>query len=766
MDKKGDYIARVMWQKNCPKMKTIFWAKPNQPYEVHINAAYNAWKSTVLAKKKIIQRASKQFGFTEERFLKSSLLTVVLHDIGKNIEPFQKMMITIRNGKKYNYKNNYRHELVSFLFAQLYSISLSKKEGHLIGEIPFEALVILGHHKKIDTGLQSFSRECISEIPVYCDDGIKNALLLAEEIFKKEGFSFPQISQIPIHRYNPCRVASGLIAYNSDIEKKYDEEDPEAVRTTYLLLKAILHYADWYGSSGTEVNYSLKMQADELVKEVEKRCIDKKIKYDGLTSFQKKCANASGHVIAVAPTGSGKTEASLLWALNNLRDMRDGKLIYLLPTMNTANSIFKRLEDYFGKGNVGLTHSTASFMSQEEEENSEERKNVLFDKTFIKPVTVATVDQLLVTGFNTGKWTVIEANAANSVIIIDEIHSYDSWTLGLIIKSLNHFSKLGARIMLMSATLPDYLVKLLSNALTNVKVICDETLLDSCRNQYNTFEKYIEDAISDIEESVKNGKKTLVVVNNVAKCQELYKKLKHLDPMCYHSKFILRDRIEKEKHIEDKKLLIATQVVEVSLDIDFDVMFSECAPPDAIVQRSGRVNRRRKKSDTRIYIFKASDTSKKIYDPDATGLLTYSFDTFSNSPEKLTERDLIKIVEKVYSGTEIEKSTKFIDASKQYSKTQERLMGIFDNSNKEDKNEITRKSNYLQIPVIPSEFKEIVLSLKPSQRKLYELKMPYWYVIRHKGPQNRKNIIFCDMNYDDVLGAQFIEDADVSIMII
>ncbi|HML25478.1 MAG TPA: hypothetical protein PKC27_02090, partial [Methanomethylovorans sp.] len=61
--------------------------------------------------------------------------------------------------------------------------------------------------------------------------------------------------------------------------------------------------------------------------------------------------------------------------------MGGGKLLYLLPTMVTANSIFLRLEDYFGKGNVGLTHSTASFMFQDEEDNQEERRNVLFDKS-------------------------------------------------------------------------------------------------------------------------------------------------------------------------------------------------------------------------------------------------------------------------------------------------------------------------------------------------------------------------------------------------
>ena len=234
--------------------------------------------------------------------------------------------------------------------------------------------------------------------------------------------------------------------------------------------------------------------------------------------------------------------------------------------------------------------------------------------------------------------------------------------------------------------------------------------------------------------------------------------------MCYHSKFILKDRTEKEKEIDNQRLLIATQVVEVSLDIDFDVMFTECAPPDAIVQRAGRVNRRRDKSDSCISIYRASDISKRIYDSDNNGLLTRSFEIFKKSSEKLTENDLIKIVEDVYAGIEIEKSPNFIDASEQYSKTQKRLMGIFDNPNREDRNEVTRKVEYLQIPVIPSSFKDEALSLQPSQRRLYEVKMPYWYVIKHKEPN--EDITFCEMKYDSVIGAQFAEDTQVSSLII
>jgi len=743
-------------------MNPTIWAKTDQSYEEHITNAYHAWKDTVSAKRNLIQRFCNKFGFSEERFLKSSLLTVVLHDIGKNTTNFQEMITASRKGEHFDYRNNYRHELVSFLYAIAGNIALSKQEhGQLIGNIPLEALVILGHHKKINPTMASFDRESRSEKPVINKEGIKNALLLAKKIFMAEGYDFPVLLFEFNAKDNPYDRANKFL-FNYYPKMFGNESKPEAVRPTYLLLKAILHYADWHGSAGINVNYSLKKHADDLFNDIEKRCTEKSIKFDGLLPFQDECANTLGHIIAVAPTGSGKTEASLLWALNNLQDLGGGKLIYLLPTMVTANSIFERLEDYFGKGNVGLTHSTATFMFQDEEDNHENIRNVLFDKTFIKPATVATIDQLLATGFNTGKWTLIEANAANSVIIIDEIHSYDSWTLGLIMESLKHFSDLGARFMLMSATLPKHLITLFSDALPDVKVIRDETLLKSSRNRYKTFEKYIDDAIPEIEQSVKDGKKTLVVVNNVAKCQELYGILERLNPICYHSKFILKDRMEKEKHIDDSKLMIATQVVEVSLDIDFDVMFTECAPPDAIAQRAGRVNRRRTKSDSYVFIYKPSKTSKLIYDSDSSGLLELSFQAFENSPEEITESKLIEIVENVYSDIDIESTDNFKRASEQYSNTQERLKGIFDNPNRDNLNEITRKTEYRQLPVIPSTFKDEVLSLSPSKRRLYEVKMPYWYVMKHK----EQDGIFCNMEYDSKIGAKFTEDSDVLTMII
>ena len=744
----------------------IYWTKPDQPYEFHINATYKAWKSIIKSKKNLIKRICNIYGLKEERFLKGSLLTIVLHDIGKNIEPFQKMMEAKRNGHKFDNSKNYRHELASFPYVLLGGLYLSK-EDPLCGRFPFESLAVLGNHKKIDPILQSFARECKSDKPKYFKNGIEFALELAEKIFEKEGFSFPKI---PIYEYNPYVEASKMISYDGAFIKIYEKEKEdkgiERIRIIYSLFKAILHYADWYASLGAQINYSLKYNNIDISNEIGKRCIYKNIKFDRLRPFQEECSSTLGNIITIAPCGSGKTEASLLWALNNLKDMGEGKLIYLLPTMVTTNGIYSRLGDYFGYENVGLSHSTASLMSEEdneldnEKDNPREVRNVLFDKSFIKPVTVATIDQLLAAGFNTGKWSLIEANTANGVVIIDEIHSYDTWTLGLIVESIKHFSRLGTRFMLMSATMPSYLTKLFSNIIPYIRIISDKTLLNTSRNRYKIFDKYIEEAIPDIEKSVKMGYKTIVIINTVSKCQELYFKLEYLKSICYHARFIIKDRFKKEEIIEmmdkgkyESKLLITTQAVEVSLDIDFDNMFTECATPDALVQRFGRNNRRWLKPDSHVYIYKASDKSKRIYDPDNNGLLSRTFDAFNNSQENLTENDLLQIVESVYSDIDIEKSQNFSNAIGQYSRTQERLMGIFDNIYKKGKDEITRKVKYLQIPVIPTIFKEEVLSLRPSQRRLYEVKMPYWYVKKHQ--ECVDDIIFCDMEYDSIIGAQF-----------
>jgi len=110
-------------------MKCIYLAKPDQTYKEHVNLAYNAWKAVVRAKGDLIRKVGEDYGFSEERFLKSSLLTVVLHDIGKNIRPFQEMMRAAGSSQTFDRKKNYRHELVSYPYVFLGSRALDIKEA-------------------------------------------------------------------------------------------------------------------------------------------------------------------------------------------------------------------------------------------------------------------------------------------------------------------------------------------------------------------------------------------------------------------------------------------------------------------------------------------------------------------------------------------------------------------------------------------------------------------------------------------------------------
>lgn len=745
-----------------------FYAKPDQTYEEHLEAVYTAWKETFSAKRPLIERIAEKYNFPVERLLKGSLLTIAFHDIGKMTELFQEMMQAIIHSKPFDKKKNYRHELVSFIFVAKYW-NLINKEDYL-SKIPLEALVVVGHHKSLDADLTSFTRESMQSPPQTIADGREEAIAIAEKLFEREGYILPLVKQTNKYE-DPFKSLSSLIV-NGCLSKGIEEDGDEKCRVIYFLLKGIFHYADWYGSGKKGITYRVNKDIPWVVNKLKERCNKKGRTFTGLRPFQEICSRHSGHLIAVSPTGSGKTEASILWALKNAQEMKGAKIIYLLPTMVTANSIYERIADFFGKENVGLTHSTANLFLQNgpsleaEEDKWENRCNVLFNQSFMKPVTVSTIDQLLTAGFNVGRWTLKEANASNSVIIIDEIHAYDGWTMGLIISTIRHFSSLGARFILMSATLPQSLQQLFHKELKNAEVIKEDTLSNAKRSKYFVVDDVIDNAVKDIESAVSNGKRVLVVVNTVKLCQDLAQKMSSFKPVCYHSQFILKDRKAIEEKITNAHFVIATQVIEVSLDIDYDWLFTECAPPDAIAQRAGRVNRYRDlERDSRVYVFKAGEKAEKIYSqinfPD---LLARSFEAFKKSPSKMSENDLINIVETVYKDYRIENSEAFEDAVQQYKLSQSNRNMIFDSRIREDKQEVTRQTKYETVSIIPQCFKDAVLSLKPVKRQWYEVKIPAWYARKHK--EEIGGITFCDVDYNPEIGVIFTKDKEVSSMII
>ncbi len=168
--------------------------------------------------------------------------------------------------------------------------------------------------------------------------------------------------------------------------------------------------------------------------------------------------------------------------------------------------------------------------------------------------------------------------------------------------------------------------------------------------------------IQMLEESLKKGKRPLIVCNQVDRSIEVYKYLseKHEGGCLLHSRFTIKDRREKERMLKDARFLIGTQAVEVSLDIDYDALFTEPAPIDALLQRFGRVNRKKRMELADVFVFEdGSGIENNPYENDLVKRSVLELKKI----DKFTEQAARKVVEEVC------KDGYNADEDKEYSKT-------------------------------------------------------------------------------------------------
>ena len=569
-------------------------------------------------------------------------ISMIFHDLGKGHKEFQKLL----RGENSNWRKQ-RHELFSLPFF----ITFDGIEDKTIKDVIL--LAIAGHHK--DYGqlfLRYINGFYQDETP---DDGLELDLGTTESITYISEFKKVDVNAIKtlLREQYQIDIKQSLKVENQlRFIKSYNRNGVNIKSTDYwflVLLFGAIKNCDHLGSARIQNIASNQLSDFQFLTDYQNKLHSKSLDF---YQHQKDCSQTLGNVILTAPTGSGKTESAFLWIRKHFEEDQTGRIFYILPFTASINAMFERLSGVIENGKVGMLHGKLSaYLNNyfEEHQYSHSSKKEAIDELKQKfryvttPIKVCTPFQLLkhlfgLKGFEQGlfEWT-------NSYFIFDEIHAYDAKTFAQI-KVLLEFTTqyLNVKIMVMTATLPRFLRKEIELAIGKFTPInADQTL-------YNLFRRHkvilqdglLENNLDIIKTDLKVGKKVLVVCNTVAQAQNIYNQLRSEveKSVLLHGGFNGTDRnrheqtllqAEKNDSLEDVMLLVGTQAIEISLDIDYEVIYTEPAPIDALLQRFGRVNRKRDRGISPCVIFKESNkTDFYIYDKD---VISRTLEVFSKA---------------------------------------------------------------------------------------------------------------------------------------
>lgn len=362
-----------------------------------------------------------------------------------------------------------------------------------------------------------------------------------------------------------------------------------------------------------------------------------------------------GLVIIEAPTGGGKTESALACAEQLAAKSGRSGLFFGLPTQATSNSMFSRVyewltgvsNEYETTTSLRLQHGKAylnelmqklsSNMANDESYESQVQVNQWFagrKTSALDDYVVGTIDNFLLAALKQKHLMLRHLGFDKKVVILDEIHAYDAYMSQYLSEALSWMGTYGVPVILLSATLPkakraEFVQSYLKGAgLKKREIDLNGANLDTDAYPLLTYTdgnavrqttefpaerpKKVsiktcseEDLFQLIGELIQSGGILGIIVNTVRRAQDITAECKKLFPNIpvelLHANFIATDRIEKENHLTqmigkdavrpERAIIIGTQVIEQSLDIDFDVLITDLCPVDLLLQRIGRLHR-------------------------------------------------------------------------------------------------------------------------------------------------------------------------------
>ena len=621
----------------------------------------------------------------EERIYELIQKACIYHDIGKINKEFQKR---VKNkGIKFDENKEVAHNVLSLYFID--ESNFNNKEDYLI-----VSNAVVNHHDYCDIGLAIIEKS----------DIIENLL---------EGLDHKKVKKVI-----PAKIAS-------------ISQDIDAIK-----IKGYLHKCDYSASSGYTAEYENNFLEKSLENVLNKWKLDNQDA--SWNELQQYCIeNKNENIIAIAQTGMGKTEAGLLW-------ISDNKGFFILPIRTAINAIYDRTKKYISSygGNLeeqlGLLHSSSlEYLLLQSEDDKYDDKDEYIDKKEDKeiieyekiakqlslPINVSTIDQLFDFVYKYPAYELKLTTLSYSKIVIDEIQMYGPDLLAYLVYGLERIVEQGGKVAILTATLPPFVKELLSK---NIKFKIKEDgftdnskrhnlkILDKRIDSNDICDKYMEN------EKLNKSNKILVVCNSITQAQNLYEEISDIlgnkNLHILHSKFIKCERLSKESEIiefgktyKDNKsneldkqsgIWISTSIVEASLDIDFDYLFTELQDLNSLFQRLGRCNRKGKKdsSENNCYIYTQIDERSFIngnrgyIDKD---IFELSKEAISLWEGQISEKEKIELINKYLTMDKI-KNSNYIT---QYKHTYNFIKNLTPDTFKSDE---VKLRNILSKDIIPS----------------------------------------------------------------